>query len=131
MRVCASSGDREAIDRAHDALRRVRDLTIEPSLTIGLAGAGRLLIVEERLPDDYLRAHLICDEGYRGSGDVDASARFDCPDDVRRVADAIDAGSLLTATDPGHGHGSRDRIVIARWLAMTKSVAAEFFRVPD
>jgi excinuclease UvrABC nuclease subunit len=119
MRDAAALGAQEAIDRARDALRRVRDLTIEPSLLVGMAGSGRLLIVEQ-LADGRQRGHVI-EHGTRlGSVDVDVSTRLDDPEVIRRLADAASRDAGAQEADPD------ERTIISRWLAMSKSVVGVF-----
>jgi len=134
MHAAAAAGDRAGVDRARDALRRVHDLSLEPSLLVGLRAHDRVLIVERlvdrQVTESGLRVHLLDGGRYVGSADVDVSAWFGQPDEARHVADAIAAENPSPA---GFGRDDRclsarpldplhEQTVIRRWLAMSKAV---------
>jgi hypothetical protein len=122
MRHAAAAGDAPAVDRARDGLRRVLDLTLEPSLLIGL-GANEPLLIVEQVADDGLRAHLVVGGRHAGATDLDAGIWAGHADQVGAAVGAIASMDIAPAAADDPALAALDeQTVILRWLSMSKSV---------
>jgi DNA polymerase III epsilon subunit-like protein len=134
MGRAAEAGDRTEVDRLRVALRGLQELTIRPSILVGLTDGWRLLVLERASEPGWVagraRLHLIQDGQLLRSADTDRSNLPARSRDLLGLADAmLSELGAERSDDTGRTWSPADSAIVMRWLVQARQ-RIEVARLP-